>query len=325
MRKGRNQFKRKLFVVLLMSVTMLAGIMTTGCNGGKGQKTTDEMEVTSSSEIASSDSGETTSSELESNTSEDVTTTESTTTTVSPTTKEAPTTTQEPTTTEAPTTVVTEPTEVDREGKVIVVDAGHQAKGNSEKEPVGPGSETLKAKVSSGTRGCSTGIYEYVLNLDIALMLQAELESRGYTVIMTRTTHDVNMSNIERATIANEANADAFIRIHANGSENSSVQGAETLCQTKNNPWNGSLYEESKALAGYVLDEMCAATGAKKRKIWETDTMSGINWCQVPVTIVEMGYMSNAEEDELLSTQEYREKMVQGIANGIDKYIESKN
>lgn len=269
---------------------------------------------------------ETASSKIPTETEGDTTTEISSTTEIPPTT-EMPTTTEAstteiPTTTEAPTTEeTTTRVDVERENKLIVIDAGHQAKGNKAKEPLGPGSSTLKAKVSSGTKGCSTGIYEYVLNLDISLMLQAELESRGYTVIMTRTTHNVDMSNSERAAIANEARADAFIRIHANGSDNSTVQGAETICQTKKNPWNASLYTKSKALSQCVLDEMCATTGAKKRKVWETDTMSGINWCQVPVTIVEMGYMSNPEEDKLMATAEYREKIVQGIANGIDKYF----
>ena len=217
--------------------------------------------------------------------------------------------------------VPTQPPEVPQK-KLIVIDAGHQAKANYDKEPVGPGATELKTKVSSGTQGVVTRLEEYRLNLMVAEKMQQILEKRGYETIMIRTTHDVNISNAERAQVANDLGADAFIRIHANGSDDPKTNGILTICQTKNNPYNSDLHEASYLLSEQVLNEMVEATGAKRLYVWETDTMSGINWCQIPVTIVEMGFMSNEEEDRNMATDAYQELLAQGIADGIDGYFE---
>ncbi len=212
-----------------------------------------------------------------------------------------------------------EPEEVIR--GLVVIDPGHQSQGDSSTEPNGPGSAEMKAKVTSGTAGVSTGKAEYELNLEVSLKLRDELESRGYEVIMTRETNDVKISNAERAEVANEANADVFVRIHANGDDDHSVNGVITICQTASNPYIASLYSENRLLSELILDAVVESTGAKKQYIWETDTMTGINWCNVPSTIVEMGFMTNPEEDEKLSTEEYQYQIVEGIANGIDEFM----
>ena len=203
---------------------------------------------------------------------------------------------------------------------VVVIDPGHQLRGDSTKEPNGPGSTTTKARVTSGTSGVATGVAEYILNLDISLKLKTELENRGYTVHMTRSTHDVNISNKERAEYATSVNADIAVRIHANGGA-ASVRGAETYGPSASNPYVSHLSNASMSLSKCIVDAYCAATGFKNRGARTSDTMTGINWSSVPVTIVELGYMSNAEEDRAMQDANMQNNMVQGIATGIYAYF----
>lgn len=209
-------------------------------------------------------------------------------------------------------------------GKKIAIDPGHQGKGNSEQEPIGPGASQTKAKVASGTSGRTTGVPEYQLNLDVSLKLRDELIARGYEVYMIRETNDVNISNAERAQAAAESGADILVRIHANGSENSSVAGALTMAPSTANAYlDDKLVGQCQKLSQAVIASFCEATGANNQGVYQTDEMSGLNWCTIPATIVEMGYMTNPEEDTKMQTEEYQNSMVQGIANGIDQYFAS--
>ena len=204
---------------------------------------------------------------------------------------------------------------------VVVIDPGHQGQGDSTTEPNGPGATTMKARVTGGTHGTTTGVYEYQLTLAISQQLQAELEKRGYTVYLTRTSHDVNISNMERAQYASSVGADIAVWIHANGSDNASVSGALALAPSSSNPYIAYLSDSSWNLSKCILDAYCAATGMRNQGVSTSDTMTGINWSTVPVTILEMGYMTNPTDDVNMEDPAYQARMVQGIADGIDAYF----
>ncbi len=209
-------------------------------------------------------------------------------------------------------------------GRIICIDPGHQSHGNYDTEPVAPGSDKMKAKVSSGTAGVKTRIPEYKLNLEVSLKLRDALEKYGATVIMTRTENDVDISNAERAAIANEANADLYFRIHADGSTDKSIKGVSVLIPGKGHITDKYILEESEKAGSCILKGFVEATGAVDRGMPKRNDLSGFNWCKVPMALIEMGFMSNPKEDEKLNTSEYQDKMVTGMADGIIEYFQQK-
>ena len=207
-------------------------------------------------------------------------------------------------------------------GHIVCIDAGHQQAGISEQEPNGPGSSVMKAKLTTGTSGIATGLAEYQLNLDVSQMLQQELLNRGYQVVMIRTTNDCPMSNAERAVYANESGAEIFVRIHANSSVDPSVNGAMFYAPSAANPYlSADVISASNTLASTMLSFYCSTTGIANKGVLQDDSMTGINWCTIPVTIVEMGFMSNPEEDQKMADPAFQAVIAQGLANGIDAYF----
>ena len=202
-------------------------------------------------------------------------------------------------------------------GVSIGIDPGHQAHANSEREPMAPGSGEMKAKVSSGTQGVSTRIPEYVTNLEVSLKLREALEALGATVYMTRETHDVDISNMERALMFNDLGVDLVLRIHCNGSNNSGANGAGTYARR-----TGEKQEECERAATLVLDALCEATGARRDGVFINDNYTGQNWSTVPCIMVEMGFMSNAEEDRKLNDPDYQDLLAAGMVEGICQYFE---
>lgn len=204
---------------------------------------------------------------------------------------------------------------------LVCLDPGHQLRGNSGLEEQAPGSNVKKVKVSSGTQGVTTKIPEYKLTLDIGLKVEKELLSRGYNVYMTRRVNEVNISNKERAIDTNNRGCSVYLRLHADGSSNKSMTGASVLTSSKNNKYTVKVQKSSEEFSRILLDEFVKVTGAKNRGIQYRDDLTGTNWSTVTNSLIEMGFMSNSEEDVKMSQPEYKEKMVKGIANGIDKYL----
>jgi N-acetylmuramoyl-L-alanine amidase len=200
--------------------------------------------------------------------------------------------------------------------KIIVIDPGHSNKSDTSKEPVAPNSPTLKYKQTGGAQGVSTKTPEYKINMDVALKLKDKLEANGFTVVMTKTDNAKTMSNIERAKLGNEAGAGLVIRIHADSAGSNAPKGASMLIPSSNEHTK-DIYSQSKLFGEVILNTVTNNVGMNNRGVIERSDMTGFNWSTVPVVLIEMGFLSNPEEDKNLSNATYQEKIANAISEGV--------
>jgi N-acetylmuramoyl-L-alanine amidase len=209
-----------------------------------------------------------------------------------------------------------------RRAAVVVIDPGHDLRANSATEPIGPGSSTRKIKDGGGTSGVVSGLREAELNLRVGLRLRDLLRRRGVPVVMTRTkTASTSMGNVARARIANRAGAALFLRIHADGSSDPSARGTHTLYPSLRRGWTDDVYADSKRAARVVQAEVRAALGFPDRGLQERSDFTGFNWADVPVILVELGFMTNPTEDGLLATSAYQRRAAVGLCRGTMRYL----
>jgi N-acetylmuramoyl-L-alanine amidase len=208
------------------------------------------------------------------------------------------------------------------ERPAVVLDPGHDLRANLRTEPIGPGSGMRKILDGGGTRGVVTGIREAELDLAVGLRLRTLLERAGVRVVMTRsTTSGTSMGNIARARIANRVHASLFLRIHADGASSRSVAGTHTLYPAFRRGWTDDVYRRSRRAAGLVQGELVHALGFPDRGLQERSDFTGFNWSNVPVILVEMGFMTNPTEDRLLATARIRQRAAVALCRGTLRFL----
>ncbi|WP_179393702.1 N-acetylmuramoyl-L-alanine amidase [Carboxydothermus ferrireducens] len=184
-------------------------------------------------------------------------------------------------------------------GKKIVLDPGH---GGSD----------------PGTIGKVYGIKEKDVNLDIALKLKGYLEALGAAVYMTRT-GDTYLSLQQRVDYANDLSADLFLSIHQNSVGSPAYYSTNgTQVYYYPDPSNQLL---EKALADKLMSSLNEVLGSKNKGIYTDKGYYVIKYTEMPSTLVEVGFLSNAEEEKKLSTPEYRTKAAAALAQGITKWF----
>jgi N-acetylmuramoyl-L-alanine amidase len=203
---------------------------------------------------------------------------------------------------------------------LICLDPGHGTLPSvgRQTEPIGPGSSVRKIKDGGGAPG------EAPVALAIALRTRALLQRDGYRVAMTRTGSTYAGGNIARARFCNVRRAALMVRIHADGSTDTSQKGVKTLVPALRRGWTDDIYARSLRAGRSVQSAVVRATGAKNIGILFRSDLTGFNWANVPAILVETGFMTNPTEGRLLRSAAYQLKVARGLAAGAQAYLLSR-
>lgn len=177
------------------------------------------------------------------------------------------------------------------QGKMIVLDPGHGG-------------------ADAGAMG-SQGVREKEVNLEVSLRLKEMLEEAGARVVMTRM-DDRYYSLYERAAIANQSGAALFISVHTNFHPNPNVTGVEIFHYPDR--------VESNRLGRLLLEEMTKASGLKALAVKSNKDLVVIRETQMTSVLVELGFLSNYQEESIIATSEFRENMAKGMFQAILRY-----
>ena len=235
-------------------------------------------------------------------------------------------------------------TDVTKVSHVVFIDPARQITEDTSLEPMSPDVDApalldngqyatatsaqmagMKSKMSPGAMGVSTGSFEYDVTLSVANYLNAELVKRGYTVYMSRTANNVDISNAKRAQMANAYGAEIYIKIETPAATEATASGMLGFIATSTNSHTGTMYQKNYELCYDILKTSCEETGATRMGIYETDELTTLNYLDMPGTVIDVGFLSNEQDDTALSMDDYKKKIAVGMAKGIDLFFAESN
>lgn len=192
-------------------------------------------------------------------------------------------------------------------GKIVVIDPGHG---------------TIKAGgwVDPGAIGKTLKVRELNVNIPISLKVEEYLRREGVEVILTHR-GTTNRDLYDRANLANNENAYCFVSIHANATANRAIQGIGVFYYAPE--WMPEIFMqrlERQNLATYILDEALRSTGRPSYGIFE-ENFAVIRETRMPSVLVETGFLTNQQEEQLLSSPAFQDQIASGIAKGILKFL----